>query len=126
VTSAPSSNERGLEAALIRVTYLLTELSPSWQAANYIATQELSSVLWNPKVHHRVHKSPPPVPILSQIGQLHASAALPLGKKPSGTQWKGGLVGPRTGLNAVGYRKFFCSTGNRSAFTQPADRCYID
>jgi hypothetical protein len=48
-------------------TYLLTELSPSWEAANCAATQELPSILCNPKFHHRVHKSPPLVPILSQI-----------------------------------------------------------
>jgi hypothetical protein len=35
------------------LTYLLTELSPSWEATNCAATQELPSILWNPKVHHR-------------------------------------------------------------------------
>jgi hypothetical protein len=53
------------------LTYLLTELSPSWAAANCAATQELSSILRNPKVHHRVHKSPPLVSILSQIDPVH-------------------------------------------------------
>jgi hypothetical protein len=43
------------------LTYLLTELSPSWEATNCAATQELPSILWNPKLHHRVHKSPPMV-----------------------------------------------------------------
>jgi hypothetical protein len=33
------------------LTYLLMELSPSWEAANCAATQEILSILWNPKVH---------------------------------------------------------------------------
>jgi hypothetical protein len=34
----------------IFVTYLLTELSPSCGAANCATTQQLPSILWNPKV----------------------------------------------------------------------------
>jgi hypothetical protein len=53
------------------LTFLLTELSPSWEAANCAATQELPSILRNPKVHYCVNKSPPLVPILSQIEPVH-------------------------------------------------------
>jgi hypothetical protein len=54
------------------LTYLLTELSPSWGAANCAATQELPYILWNLKVQYRVHKSPLLVPILSHINPLHS------------------------------------------------------
>jgi hypothetical protein len=43
------------------------ELSPSWEAANCVATQEVPSISWNPKIQYHVHKSP----ILSKIVPVH-------------------------------------------------------
>ena len=51
------------------LTYLLTPWSRVLleELTGFAANQEIPRILWNPKVHYRSHKRPPPVPIPSQL-----------------------------------------------------------
>ena len=52
------------------LTYSMVQ-SASCEANWFAASQKIPRILGNPKVHYRIHKCPPPVPILSQLDPVH-------------------------------------------------------
>ena len=59
--SAAASTVGAYTLLTLRSRFLLEKLT------GFAANQEIPRILWNPKVHYRIHKRPPPVPILSQL-----------------------------------------------------------
>ena len=62
--------------SMYTLVHLLThsmEQSPFGEANQFSAGQGGPHILWNLKVHYRIYKSPPPVPILTQTNLFHVT-----------------------------------------------------
>ena len=81
------------------------EQSPNWEANRFSANQEIPHILWNPNVHYRMHKCPPPVPIVSQLDPVHTPHAtswsclnIILASTPGSPKWSLSLMFPHQNL----------------------------
>jgi hypothetical protein len=45
--------------------------SPYWEASSCLGSQDITIILYNPKVHYRVHYNPQPEHILSRFNPIY-------------------------------------------------------
>jgi len=87
---------------LLPQIYPIPWCSHSWEANRFSASQEIPCILWNPKIHYRIHKCPPPAPVLGQLDPVHTPTPhflkirpiILLPYRPGSTKWSLSLRRP--------------------------------
>ena len=61
----------------LRVSWVSSAPNSVQQTRSWEASQEILRILWNPKAVSHIHKSPPPVSVLSHVDTVHAPHPTP-------------------------------------------------
>jgi hypothetical protein len=82
-----------------------------WEANSGSASQEISSFLWNPEIHYRVHNSPLLVPFLSQMNPVLTPNTIFLFNNSHLTSWS--RINPDKPTLAQLVKKFLAFSATR-------------
>jgi len=98
-----------------------------WESNRFSASQEIPRILCNTNVHHRTHKSPPPVPILTQLDPVHNPTSLffkihlniILTSTPGSPKWSLSLRFPHQYASPLPHTRYMTRPSHFSRFDHP-------
>ena len=125
----PDINTTEMTGQLLTLTYSMQH-SPSWEANRVAASQEIPHIWRKPKVHYRIHKFQPPVPILNQfdpvrtltshLQKIHLNIILP--STPRSPKWSLSLRFPHQNpvyASPLPHTRYMARPSHSSRFYHP-------